>query len=160
MDLQHSIWIIKWQAKHINGWQTGCVWPGAREELELNSFPHSVNPRTGNTSVARGRAFHQHNVRHCLRQMLCWDVLLTITTFWREAQACWYVQSKEYFAIKKKKNLLFREIAVCYAEQLEVSKQTKKKEQKIFSGSHWCFLHFSLYMICFSTDLVIQRNAF
>lgn len=81
MDPQHSIWIIKWQAKHINGWQTGCVWPRAREELQHNSFPLSVNPRTANTSVARRRVFHQHNVWRCLRQMLSWDVTLTFTTF-------------------------------------------------------------------------------
>lgn len=102
MDPQHSIWIIKWQAKHINGWQTGYVWPRAREEFKLNSFPYSVNPRTGNTSVAWGRAFHQHNVWHRLRQMLCREILLTSTTFWGETQTCCYVQFKAYFAIKKK----------------------------------------------------------
>lgn len=39
MDPQHSIWIRKWQAKHINGWQTGSAWPGAREELAHKGSP-------------------------------------------------------------------------------------------------------------------------
>lgn len=38
-DPQHSIWIRKWQAKHINGWQTGSAWPGAREELAHKGSP-------------------------------------------------------------------------------------------------------------------------
>ena len=55
MEWQHSIWIIKHQAKHINGWQTGCLWPGARVELERHGFPIHSPARTGNTSVAQGR---------------------------------------------------------------------------------------------------------
>lgn len=74
-------------------WMTGwmCMaW--SQRRVRAQWLPHSVNPGTGNTSVARGRVFHQHNVWHCLRQMLCWDVLLTFTTFQGETQACWYVQ--------------------------------------------------------------------
>lgn len=53
---------------------------------------HSVNPTTRNASVAQGRVLHQLNVWHCLRQMLCSEVLLTFTTFWGETQA--YVQPR------------------------------------------------------------------
>lgn len=73
---------------------------------------HSVNPRTGNTSVARGRVFHQHNVRHCLRQMLRWDVFLTFTTFPGRDTSMLLCSTEEHFTLtkKKKKNL---HCAVC-----------------------------------------------
>lgn len=70
-------------------------------------FPHSVNPRTGNTSVARGRVFHQHNVWHCLRRTLCWDVLLTFATFWGRNTSMLVRWTEEYFTIKKKRKKMF-----------------------------------------------------
>lgn len=77
-------------------WMTDwiCMALGQRG-VRAQWLPLSVNPRTGNTSVAQGRLFHQHNVWHCLRQMLCWDVLLTFTPFRWRTQACWYVQCRK-----------------------------------------------------------------
>lgn len=59
--------------------------PGPERSWSTMASPlNSVKPKTGNTSVARGRALHQHNVWHRLTQMLCRDVALTSPTFWGE----------------------------------------------------------------------------
>lgn len=75
------------KASQAYQWMTDwiCMAWGQRG-VRAQWLPRSVNPRTGNTSVAQGRLFHQHNVWHCLRQMLSWDVLLTFTPFGLETQ--------------------------------------------------------------------------
>lgn len=61
-------------------------------------LPRSVNPRTENTSVTRGRPLHQHNVWQHLRQMLHWDIMLTFTPFnWETHVQCRKSLKKKYW---------------------------------------------------------------
>lgn len=122
-------------------WMTDwmCMARGQRR-VRAQWLPHSVNPRTGNASVARGRALHQHNVWHCLRQMLCWDVLLTFTTFWGETQACWYVQPRNISQSPLER------IVQCVIQSSGRLKLTEKTEQKIhFLGIYCSF--FCIFLI-------------
>lgn len=93
---------------------------------------HSVDPRTGNTSVAQGRLFHQHNVWHCLRQMLSWDVLLTFTPFGWETQ----VRRVNTGEVQDQKKLLH---SVRYPEQLKTGRG-KKRSRVFFLGISCCFM--------------------
>lgn len=96
---------------------------------------HSVNPTTGNASVAQGRVLHQLNVWHCLRQMLCSDVLLTFTTFWRNTSMM-VCSTEEYFTIP-----LRAKCAACYPERCGGdSKLTERTEQIVFKGIYPFFL--------------------
>lgn len=124
------------KASQAYQWMTDwiCMAWGQRG-VRAQWFPHSVNPRTGNTSVAQGRLFHQHNVWHCLRQMLCWDVLLTFTPFRWETQACWFNTG----IVHNQKNLSY----VLSRSGLA----GKKTERRIFSGHPLLLFVFSSYLI-------------
>lgn len=100
---------------------------------------HSVNPRTGNTSVARGRVFHQHNVRHCLRQMLRWDVFLTFTTFPGRDTSMLLCSTEEHFTLTKKKKKKSPLCSLCF---LERNRKKDNGEFFFFLGIHCFFLHF------------------
>lgn len=123
--------------------------PGPERSWSTIAFPYSVNAGTGNTSVARGRVFHQHNVWHCLTQMLWRDVALTFLTLVFVCVGGNTVMlvciMEGSFAINK---ISFRERhTVCYPEQQRLTCGRNDGTKQLLKMKNFIFLLFVIMQV-------------
>lgn len=130
--------------------------PGPERSWSTMASPlSSVKPKTGNTSVAWGRALRQHNVWHRLTQMLCRDVALTFATFWGRNTSILVCSAEGSLTINKK--LLSERRTVCYPEQQGLTSGRNDVVKLLLRNK---VPHFLYMLFSSSTQFIIQKRNY